>query len=124
MIKKGFIEIKDSSVLAGLMLHKFSPALAEIIVWLADSHGFVMTESFRPARHPGDVHSTDPVRAVDIRSRCYDGGQAARIRDEINAMWQYDSNRPQMRCAIIHDVGNGVHFHIQTHPNTCRRDHV
>lgn len=122
MIKKGFIEIKNSSVLAGLMLHKFYPALVEIIVWLADNYGMVMTESFRPARHPGDVHSTDPVRAVDIRSKCYDGDLAARIRDEINARWEYDSNRPQMKCAIIHDVGEGVHFHVQVHPNTTKRD--
>ena len=124
MIQKGFIEIKNSSVLSGLMLHKFDRMLVEIVCWLADNHGLVMTESFRPALHSGDVHSTDPVRAVDIRSKCYDGDHAGKIRDEINAMWQYDSNRPQMRCAIIHDVGNGVHFHIQTHPNTCRRDHV
>lgn len=123
MIKKGFIEIKDSSVLSGLMSHKFSRALVEIIVWLAENHGLVMTESFRPARHPGDVHSTDPVRAVDIRSKCYDGDQASRIRDEINTIWEYDSNRPQMKCAIIHDVGNGVHFHIQVHPNTTKRSH-
>ncbi|WP_289020389.1 hypothetical protein [Desulfobacter postgatei] len=122
MIKKGFIEIKDSSVLAGLMNHKFHPALTEILVWLADNYGLVMTESFRPARHRGDVHSTDPVRAIDIRSRCYDGDQAGEIRDEINDRWQYDSNRPQMRCALIHDIGLGVHFHIQVHPNTAKKD--
>ncbi len=122
MIKKGFIEIKNNSVLSGLMLHKFDPVLTEIVCWLAGTHGLVMTESFRPALHPGDVHSTDPVRAVDIRSKCYDGDLAGRIRDEINALWQYDSNRPQMKCAIIHDVGNGIHFHIQSHPNTCKRE--
>lgn len=122
MIKKGFIEIKNSSVLYSLMMHKCLPILAEITVWLADTYGLVMTEFERPARHPGDVHSTDPVRAVDIRSKCYDGDQAARIRDEINGIWEYDSNRPQMQCAIIHDVGEGVHFHIQVHPNTTNRD--
>ena len=124
MIQKGFIEIKNSQVLAGLMGHEFHPVLIEIIIWLACQYGLVMTESFRVARHSGDVHSTDPVRAVDIRSRCYDGNLAGKIRDEINDKWQYDPNRPRMRCALIHDVGLGVHFHIQVHPNTTERAHV
>lgn len=124
MIKKGFIEIKNSQVLAGLMQHKFHNTLTEIIVWLADNHGLVMTESFRPSRHPGDVHSTDPVRALDIRSRCYDGDLAGKIRDDINARWQYDPNRPHMQCAIIHDVGMGIHFHIQVHPNTRKKSEL
>jgi hypothetical protein len=124
MIKKGFIEIKNSQVLAGLMQNKFHPQLTKIICWLADNYGLVMTESFRPARRPGDVHSTDPVRAIDIRSRCYDGELAGTIREDINNRWQYDSNRPSMQCAIIHDVGMGIHFHIQVHPNTSERDHV
>ena len=123
MIKKGFIEIKNSQVLAGLMAHKFHPVLTQIIVWLANNYGMVMTESFRPAMHQGDVHSTDPVRAVDIRSKCYEGDQAGKIRDEINSLWQYDSNRPNMQCALIHDAGMGVHFHIQVHPNTCEREY-
>ena len=122
MIQKGYIEIKNSQVLAGLMNHKFHPALTEIVAWLADKYGIVMTESFRTARRPGDVHSTNPVRAIDIRSRCYEGGLAGRIRDEINSRWQYDSNRPGMQCAIIHDVGLGIHFHIQVHPNTVQVD--
>jgi len=120
MIKKGFIEIKNSQVLAGLMQHKFHPKLTKIICWLADNHGMVMTESFRAARHPGDVHSTDPVRAVDIRSRCYDGDLAGNIRDEINARWQYDPGRPRMQCAIIHDVGMGHPFSYPGASQHCR----
>ena len=121
MIQKGFIEIKNASVLSGLMNHKFHPKLTEIMAWMADQYGIVMTESYRAPLHPGDVHSTDPVRAIDIKSRCYESVHASQIRDKINNKWQYDPDRPHMQCAIIHDVGNGIHFHIQVHPMTIKR---
>ena len=103
-----------------LCIEWYKQMLTDIIIWLADKYGLVMTESYRRPYHTGDVHSTDPVRAVDIRSHCYDGDKAHEIMNEINAKWEYDSNRPHMKCAIIHDVGKGVHFHIQVHPNTIR----
>lgn len=124
MIKKGEIRIKNSNVLNGLMGHKFHPKLTKIICWLADNYGFVMTESFRPSIHPGDIHSTNPVRAVDIRSWCYENGVAEDIRDAINNTWMYDPHRPNMDCALIHDAGNGVHFHIQVHQNTVSLNDV
>jgi hypothetical protein len=123
MIKPGFIEIKDPGILYGLMTRNYHPTLAEIIMMVAGKYGLVMTESYRKQRHPNDLHGTDPVRAVDLRSRVYDGDKAQKIRDEINRLWAYDPRRPHMCCAIIHDVGEGIHFHIQVHPRTERRAH-
>jgi len=120
-MKAGTIEIKDANVLEGLMAKKFDPALIPVIVWVAVTFGLVITESYRDKRHANDVHGTDPVRAVDLRTRCYDGDGAYRIMDEINNRWIYDPGRPDKKVAMIHDVGQGLHFHIQVHPNTVRR---
>ena len=115
------IVIKDSEILYGLMTHRFNPVLAEIIMMVAGKYGLVMTESYRPQRNRNDLHGTDPVRAVDLRTWCYPAGKAEEIRDEINRLWVYDPKRPSKNVAIIHDAGAGVHFHIQVHPNTERR---
>lgn len=121
-IQPNDIHIKNVEVLKGLMEHNFHPILIEIICAVASKYGIFITESYRDALHPGDVHSTDPVRAIDLRSWCYvSEGMAYKIRNWINAVWQYDPARPYLNVAIIHDVGKGIHFHIQVHPNTCRR---
>jgi len=113
------ITIKNTSILMGLMSHSFHPILTDIICWVAELYGLVMTESYRPQRHSGDVHSTNPVRAIDLRSWYYDDAQA--LSGAINAKWQYDPKRPHMKVAIIHAIEGGAeHFHIQVHKNTVR----
>lgn len=121
MVKPGEICIKDVGVLTGLMLKKFDLQLLSIVTWLFATHGGVMTESYRPPTHSGDLHGTVPVRAIDMRTWCYADGKAAQIADEINKKWCYDINRPDMKVALIHDSGQGIHFHIQVHPNTKLR---
>lgn len=115
------IGIKNTGVMAGLMAHKFHPKLIEIITHVAEKHGVFITESYRDPLRPGDTHSTDPVRAVDLRTRIYPENVAEHIRDRINELWEYDHTRERYKCAIIHDVGRGVHFHIQVHERTRRR---
>ena len=122
------ISVKDSSVLRGLMERSYSPILIDIICWVADKYGFVMTESYREKLHPNDLHGTIPVRANDLREWYYKTGIAKKIETEINERWEYDSSRPEMKCAWIHKNrkpdanGNfGLHFHIQVHPNTRTR---
>lgn len=121
MISPGTIEIKNTAVLTTLLNHKAHPKLDEIINWVAEHYGLVITEFYRKPRHPGDVHSTNPVRAIDLRYWCYPDHVAEEIRDAINTRWQYDPARPGKQCAIIHNVGLGMHFHIQIHDNTCNR---
>ena len=120
-MKPGHIEIKDPDVLMGLMGYRFSPALTLIITDVAKRHGLVMTESFREPMHPGDLHSTNPIRAVDLRTWCYPDKKAYEIMHEINKLWEYDPDRPGKMVAIIHNAGQGTHFHIQVHPKTRRR---
>lgn len=120
-MKPGTIKIKDASILEGLMLNLFDPRLTIIIVWVAVTFGLVMTESFRKKTHRNDLHGENPVRANDLRTWCYANDKAYQIRDAINSRWCYDPNRPSKQVAIIHNVGKGLHFHIQTHPNTVRR---
>lgn len=112
------IQIKNPDVLRGLMTQNYHPILIDIIVWVAQEYGFVMTESHRAQRNANDLHGTDPVRANDLRSWCYAPGEAIEIAREINKKWQYDPRRRHKKTAIIHDSGLGIHFHIQVHPRT------
>jgi len=121
-IHPGEIIIKDTKILTGLFERRFAPLLIKIISDVAKQHGIVMTESYREPLHMGDVHSTQPVRAVDLRSWAYPDEKAQEIKHEINRRWEYDPDRPNKHCAIIHRVGNGgIHFHVQVHPRTRRR---
>jgi hypothetical protein len=115
------IAIKDANVLHGLMTNFFHPALVDIMGFVVRHYGVVLTESYREQIHPNDLHGTNPVRAVDLRTWCYPVGLAKEVCDAINQEWIYDPSRPSMKVAIIHDVGQGDHFHIQVHPNTQRR---
>ena len=118
---KQSIELKNSDVLAALMLAKYHPTLIAVLRWFYKKYGVMfITEGYRVALHPGDVHSTDPVRAADVRSHMFDNPY--QVQDEINAEWCYDSRRPQMMVCVYHgDTPESMHFHIQVHPNTQRR---
>jgi hypothetical protein len=120
-MKPGDIILKDINILRGLMERRFHPLLVNIILDVAGKFGIVMTESYRESRHKGDVHSTSPVRAIDLRTWCYPNHKAVKIKDWINYNWIYDESRDNYKVAIIHDSGNGFHFHIQVHPKTKKR---
>jgi hypothetical protein len=125
IITPGVIRVKDTAVLRGLMEKRFQPMLVEVADYVAEKYGMVITESYREPRHPGDVHATDPVRALDLRSWCYETqGTAKQIEADINSKWEYDPKRPgRYLVARIHKVaGGGLHFHVQVHDNTRRRD--
>jgi hypothetical protein len=119
----GVIEVKNPEVFEGLLKHTLYPTLTEVVVWIAKTYGLVVTESYRKQRHPNDLHGVLPLRAIDIRAWCYNGGfeRARIIEQKINEEWVYDPGRPDMKVALLHDSGQGVHFHIQVHPLTRRR---
>ena len=120
-IESGQIIIKDSKILIALMERRYHPLLIRIIADVAKQHGIVLTEAWRePPRHINDLHARG--RAIDLRSWCYPDKLAYEIRHQINTRWEYDPQRPEKDCAIIHKVNGGaLHFHIQVHPNTRRR---
>lgn len=119
----GTIEIKNSEVLRGLFEHKVDSTLSEVLLYITENWGLVITETWRPAKHSNDLHALDPLRAIDLRAWCYNGGlnRAKIIANCINELWIYDPNRPNMVVALLHDAGKGIHFHIQVHPLTKRR---
>ena len=119
-ISPGQIIVKDEKILRGLMERRFEPILVDIITASAREHGIVITESYREKRHMNDLHGTQPVRAVDLRSWCYPDHRAYEIMHQINTRWTYDPSRQKMQCAQIHNSGQGIHFHIQVHPATRR----
>lgn len=66
------------------------------------------------------VHGQLPLRGIDIRWRLDWSPEGEQIAQWINERWQYDPDRPEKKCCIYHDVGQGAHLHFQTHPNTRR----
>jgi hypothetical protein len=114
------IQIKNHKVLNGLLSVPYHGKLIEIICWVAfryidKDRPLVITSGYR-AGDPG-VHGTRPLcRGIDIRSWVFDNPQA--IVDEINTHFEYDPDRPEKKCALLHDTGSGEHIHLQSHPRT------
>ena len=118
-IEPGEIRFKNSAVLASLLEVRVEPLLVKIITWISDEYGIMVTEGYRDKRHMNDLHGCTPVRAIDLRQHCYKNDAFAYdIMTAINLRWLYDYTRPTKQVAIIHNSGQGIHFHIQVHPNT------
>lgn len=66
--------------------------------------------------NPNSVHAYG--RGADIRTRDWPDYLKQRVADAVNLVFQYDPDRPHMQCAMIHDVGQGEHLHLQVHPNS------
>lgn len=111
------IRFEDESVFQRTLEKEAHPTLVDLLFWCFSSgtieHALI-TSSYRK----GDkgVHGTEPYRGLDIRS--WDQKSPEKIAEKINAHWQYDSTRPGMSCAMLHNVGRGMHIHLQVHPNT------
>ena len=65
------------------------------------------------------VHGQLPLRGIDYRMKNMEIGKV--IEKVINEKWCYDPARPHKKVAVFHDVGKGIHLHVQSHPNTVRR---
>jgi len=110
--------IKDKSVLNSLFLVEYDKTLVEIISWLAGEYpeAVVITCGYRA----GDkgVHGTLPCRGIDIRSWSFKSPD--RVANYINYEWEYDPKRPDKKVALYHNVGSGLHIHLQSHLRTRR----
>ena len=115
------IKIKNTQVMDSIMSHVFDPMLIKVLKDFCKTTNYTtITEGHRPQRHPNDLHGTEPVRAVDLRSWCYP--EPSRLAYDFNSKWEYDYTRPQMQVLIYHKVDKDArHFHLQVHPNTRRR---
>jgi hypothetical protein len=94
--------------------------LRSLLIMLEKNTGleFTCTSNFR-MDDPG-VHGTLPLRGWDLRMR--DVAIGSMCESLINSHYIYDPSRPQKKCAFLHGAGSHLHLHIQTHPNTRRRD--
>ena len=92
------------------------PILKGLLFWLEDSTGLEFTET--SGHRPGDsgVHGTNPARGKDLRM--LDVGIGYAIESYIRHNWTYDTDRPHLNCALLHDSGSGMHLHIQVSANT------
>ena len=78
---------------------------------------FTITSLYRI--NDNGVHGTLPLRGIDLRCRESDFGKL--IEDYVNNKWIYDPDRPDMKCCIFHDIGQGAHIHLQVHNKTRKR---
>ncbi len=106
---------KTDQIFRNFMDVSVDKILQEFLIWFRKTFGEpFITSTYRK----GDtgVHGTIPLRGMDIRSYIYTSPQ--NVVDVINKIWSYDYKRPELKCAILHNTGKGMHIHLQTHPNT------
>lgn len=110
------ITIKNHKVLMEILAAPYHAKLIQLMIWTCIRHNpIVMTSGYR-GPHGNSVHNTKPCRGLDIRSTVYNDPQA--VVDDINNYATYDPARPNKKCAILHDIGKGVHIHLQVHRKT------
>jgi len=116
------IQVKNMQVCLSLMGWLYHSKLQHLIAWIYSRHKkLYFTEGHRIARHLNDLHATNPVRAIDLRSWIFKNPR--KVKQDIDDHWIYDSDRPKMSCCVYHRVGiGGWHFHCQVHPNTRMRE--
>ena len=94
--------------------------LRTIATWLEAQTGLEFTATSLCRIGDTGVHGAIPLRGIDIRMRSTDIGEA--LQNMINASWQYDPERPNMNCALLHGKQSNMHIHLQTHPRTIKRN--
>ena len=97
-------------------LEFIDPTLRRVCEFLEQSTGLEYTITSLYRINDKGVHGTLPLRGIDLRCRTPKIGQE--IADIINAKFTYDPYRPNIKCALFHNIGLGNHIHIQVHPNT------
>ena len=114
-------QIKDLDVLE---LHSKLKEIAEYVkgkMWGDRAEEISVITS---AHREGDigVHGTMPVRGLDLR--CRSKQIAELIGREVNNLWTYDPERPEMMVCVVHGEGLNFHIHLQVHPNTVKKGGV
>ena len=107
------LQIKNLEVL------NLAPLLIEIhtdLIEYSDYEGFrIITSAYRPKDN--GVHGY--FRGLDVR--CHDARHGKMAEEYLNNKWTYDTLRMDKKVAIYHDVGQGLHLHLQCHYNTKRK---
>lgn len=114
------IHVKDYKVLKSLLTATYHPKMINLALWIAHRYSdATITSGWREEKvWSGDsgIHRTFPCRAIDWSVKGYEDPK--QVEKDINTYWTYDPTRPEMRCAILHDIGQGLHLHTQVHERT------
>lgn len=100
----------------------FHPKLQTILMDLERHFGveFTITSLYRHGDN--GVHGTIPLRGTDLS--CPDRHFGNLVSLYINDLWEYDPDRPELKCCIYHESQRGRgdwHLHVQVHPDTRLR---
>ncbi len=108
---------KDKKVFINSHKVMWHPLLMEVAWWIYEERGeIIITSAYREKpiySKDSGIHSTHPLRAMDIRSWIY--SDPKRLEHRINSHWIYDPSRPQKRVAKYHYGATGNHIHLQVH---------
>ena len=135
------IRAKNQAVFRACLVKAWHPRLIDVYLWISEHTDMtpVITSAYRPG---GGVHGTDPLRAVDLRSRGLTDPMG--IAAAINLNWHYGDDRhevcvyhqivtcskcgerhscrehipPCPNCGNTHGISDGLHFHVQVRNET------
>ncbi len=96
----------------------YHPKLRQLLKWLESYYGIEFTETSQLRLTGGGVHTTLPLRGIDLR--CYQESIGKVIARDVNKHWKYGPSRPRLKCCIFHDTGGGKHLHLQVSSETKR----
>jgi hypothetical protein len=99
-------------------LHFIDPQLRIIAIGVEMYFGVEFTATSLVRIGDNGVHGQLPLRGIDLR--CHNEKLGKAVEEHVNSTWVYDLNRPEMKCCVFHNAGQGWHLHLQVHPNTKR----
>ena len=116
------IAVKSPFVTRMMLSNEYHETLisvsSDVAEWMIDE-GIqpIITSAFRP----GDIGVHGCGRGLDYRTWHMTKKQVWDLVAYVNKKWVYDSQRPNIKVAIFHDVGRGPHLHLQVHHRTQKR---
>ena len=112
------IVFKSYDVLRSYMDVQKHYKLRIIEKWIIQKYKQIVITCAHERREYPSVHDVIPLRGLDIRSRIYTYPET--VVSEINKKWTYDPLRTDLKCAVLHDIGKGIHIHLQVCDNTIK----
>ena len=114
------IKINDGKVFAALLEVPYHKKMVALALWYV----YRVNEPTLESAHrkvkvwEGDsgIHMTIPGRALDFSIKGLTDPN--KVVEDVNNHFEYDPGRPEMHCAICHDVGKGMHIHLQVSDST------
>jgi len=120
------IGYKSHRVLVGMFSKPWHPKILELFLWLTVRYSHItLTSAYRKKliyTSDSGIHMTDPLRAIDLRSRNFD--DPLKVEHDINQHFIYDPVRPWLKVCVYKNTGFGWHFHLQVHDRSFLKGHL